>query len=121
MYQFLYKNQIFFIAFKKPKMAIKKTLPRGELWEIRDHRDNTAQILIKAYTLSQLSLMEWKDIRTIKNSGRFLPIRVDDSQNLNRYKRWINKKPYKVLYIRLDEIKYIFNKKSGKKLVVEYN
>lgn len=100
---------------------IRKNLPRQELWEIRNHRDETAKDLIKGYTLSQLSLLEWKDPRTIKNSSKYLPIRVDDAQSLAKYKAGNKRNPYRILYIRLDEIKFIFNKKSGKKLVVEYN
>ena len=65
--------------------------------------------------------MDGIDTRTIKSSGKYLPVRIDDSQNYNRYKRGILKKPYRVLYIRLDEIKHIFNKKTRKKLTVEYN
>lgn len=102
-------------------MVIPKTLPRDKLWSIRDHRDNTAKDLVKAYTLGQLAIMDNIDTRTIKNSSRYLPIRVDDNQVLSKYKRGKSKHPYRTLYIRLDEIKFIFNKKSGKKLVVEYN
>lgn len=100
-------------------MVIRHSLPRQELRELRDHRDNTSKDLIKAYTLSQLSLMDGIDTRTIKNSSRYLPIRVDTAQSLSRYKIGTQKKPYTVLYIRLDEIKFIFNKKSRKKLVIE--
>lgn len=63
--------------------------------------------------------MDGIDTRTIKNSKKYLPVRIDDNQNLSRYKRGVYKKPYRVLYIRLDEIKHIFNRKSGQKLVVE--
>lgn len=102
-------------------MSIRKSLPRTELWELRDHRDNTMDQYVKCYSLAQLSIMDGKDTRTIKNSSKYLAVRIDDCHNLSRYKRGILKKPYRVLYIRLDEIKHIFNKKSGKKLVVEYN
>lgn len=102
-------------------VGIIKSLPRQELWEIRDHRDNTAKDLIKGYTASQISLMDGIDRRTVKTSGRYLPIRVDDWQSMSRFRAGNKNKPYRILYIRLDEIKYIFNKKTGKKLVVEYN
>lgn len=65
--------------------------------------------------------MDGKDVRTIKNSKKYIPVRIDDSVALNRYKRGMVKKPYRVLYIRLDEIKHIFNKRSWQKLVVEFN
>lgn len=100
-------------------MSIVNKISKGDLWELRDHRDNTSGELIKCYTLAQLSLMDGIDTRTIKNSKKYLPVRIDDNQNLSRYKRGVYKKPYRVLYIRLDEIKHIFNRKSGQKLVVE--
>ena len=100
-------------------MTIRTKISKSDAREIRDHRDNTSGELIKCYTLSQLSLMDGIDTRTVKNSKKYLPVRIDDNQNLSRYKRGIYKKPYRVLYIRLDEIKYIFNKKSGQKLVIE--
>lgn len=100
-------------------MIVTTKLPREQLWEIRDHRDNTSKELIKAYTLSQLSIMDGIDTRTIKNSKKYIPIRVDDSICRHKYKRGITKKPYRTLYVRLDEIKYIFNKKSGQKLTID--
>lgn len=100
-------------------MAVKRDLARAEAWELRDHRDNTSKDLIKWYTLSQLSLLDGIDTRTVKTCGRYLPIRVDDGKSVYLYKQWQLKKPYRILWIRLDEIKYIFNKKTHKKLVVE--
>lgn len=102
-------------------MPVVKKIPKTEVWELRDHRDNTADLYIKGYTLAQLSVMNGQDTRTIKASGKYLPIRVDDSHNLYRYKNGIVRTPYRVLRIRLDEVKHIFNKKTGKKLTVEYN
>lgn len=93
-------------------MTIRTKIPRGELWELRDHRDNTSGTYVKCYTLAQLSIMDGLDTRTIKNSKKYLPVRIDDSHNMSKYKAGIYKKPYRVLYIRLDEIKHIFNKRS---------
>lgn len=102
-------------------MAIKRDLAPAEAWELRDHRDNTARDFIKGYTLAQISLLDGIDTRTVKTCGRYLPIRVDDGKSLYLYKQRQLKRPYRILRIRLDEIKYIFNKKTHKKLVVEYN
>jgi hypothetical protein len=102
-------------------MPVKRFLPRMELQEILEHRDYTLDSLIKCYTLTQLSVMDGIDTRTIKKSPKYLPVRIDDSQNQSKFRRGIYKKPYRVLYIRLDEVKHIFNVKSGKNLVVEYN
>ena len=100
-------------------MAIAKKICRSNVWELRDHRENTCRELIKWYTLKQLSLLDGIDTRAIPKSWKYLPIRVDDGRSLCLYRKWGLKKPYKILWIRLDEIKYIFNRKTWKKLVVE--
>lgn len=100
-------------------MAIIKKIDRTDKREIRDHMENTAKDLVKCYTLSQLSLMDGIDIRTIKSSWRYLPVRIDNSKSLYAYKNWQSKKPYMVMYIRLDEVRFLFNKKTHKKLVIE--
>lgn len=101
-------------------MPIVKSLPATERFEIRDHRDNTAKDLIKCYTLRQLSLMDWIDTRTIKNSGRYLPVRVDTWRSMTDFRSGKTKKPYSVKYIRLDEVKFIFSKRNkGKKLTID--
>lgn len=100
-------------------MPIKNTLPKAEKMEIQDHLENTAKEFIKTYTLSQLSYMEWVDTRTIKKSWRFLPVRVDTSDTAYRCSKWRVKKPYMVRYVRLDEIKAIFNSRTGKKLTID--
>lgn len=99
--------------------VIKKT-NRTDMREIRDHRDNTAWELIKCYTLAQLSIMDWIDTRTIKTCWRYFPVRVDNSKSLTAFKAWNQKRPYMVLWIRLDEIKDLFKKRNkGKKLTIE--
>lgn len=100
-------------------MLIKKT-NRTDMREMRDHRDNTAWELVKCYTLSQLSIMDWIDTRTIRNSWRYLPVRIDTAQSLSQFKLWNTRKPYMTMRIRMDEIKALFSKRNkGKKLVAE--
>ena len=101
-------------------MVIRKTLNNTELRQLKDHLENTAWELIKWYTLTQLSLMDWKDTRTVRNSWDYLPIRVDNSKSLTSFKAGNQKKPYMTLYIRVDEIKQLFNKRNKrKKLIIE--
>jgi hypothetical protein len=45
-----------------------KHISNSDLWELQDHRDNTMMELVKWYTLSQLSIMDWKDTQAIKRS-----------------------------------------------------
>lgn len=94
------------------QMPIKTKIDKSDLQELRDHRDNTAWELIKAYTLAQISFMDWIDTRTVKTSWRYLPIRVDTWESLGRFKIWKTKKPYMIRYIRLDEIKAIYSKRN---------
>lgn len=100
-------------------MNIVRKIKDSNLQEIIDHRDNTSKTLIKCYTISQLSIMDWRDTKTIRKSGKYLPVRVDNPQNLYYYKNHKYSKPYSILRIRLDEIKYIFWKRNAwKKLEV---
>lgn len=100
-------------------MPVVKKINSTDLWELRNHRDNTAKEMLKAYTISQVSFMDGKDTRTIKASGKYFPIRVDTWQALAQYKAGDKKNPYMILRVRLDEIKYLFNKRTGKKLTIE--
>lgn len=101
-------------------MPIVKKVNKSDTWELRDHRDNTSWELIKCYTLSQLSYMDWVDTRTVRTSWRYLPVRVDTWTALYKFKKWENKRPYMTFYIRLDEIRDLFKKRNkGKKLTIE--
>ena len=100
-------------------MTIKRKLADRQLLELRDHRDNTAWDLIKTYTSSQLSYMDWIDERTVKANKKYIPVRVDSWPAMSRYRRWEQKKPYKILYVRLDEIRALYHKRTGNKLEIE--
>lgn len=100
-------------------MAVKKSLSEWQLFELRDHRDNTALDLIKCYSPAQISFMDWTDERTVKTSKKYLPVRVDSWPAMDRYRRWQQTKPYRIMYIRLDEIRELYHKRTGNKLVIE--
>lgn len=100
-------------------MSIKKSLSEAQLFELRDHRDNTAWIVLKTYTPAQLSYMDNIDQVTVKNSKRYLPIRVDSWPAMDRYRRWQQEKPYRIMYVRLDEIRALYHKRTGNKLEIE--
>ena len=100
-------------------MTIKRKLWDAQLWELKDHRNNTATECLKAYTPAQLSFMDWVDQVVVKHNKRYLPIRIDSWPAMDRYRRWEQAKPYRIMYVRLDEIKYLFNKRTWNKLVVE--
>jgi hypothetical protein len=100
-------------------MVIEKRLTDQQLFDLRDHRDNTSWELIKCYTLAQLSYMDWVDTRTVKHSSRYLPVRVDSWPAMDKYRRWLQSKPYRVMYIRLDEIRALYHKRTGNTLAIE--
>lgn len=88
--------------------------------EIFDHINNTSHELIKCYDLTQLGILEWKDAQYIKKDPRFLPVRIDSYVYRRRSGRRGYTKTYVTKWIRLDEIKFIFNKRTGRKLIVQY-
>ena len=101
-------------------MAIARNIPEEEKKEITDHLSLTAWTMVKAYTLRQLSLLDGVDTRTIRNSWKYIPVRIDYRYNKYNYIRWNYKKPYAIKRIRVDEIKYIFKKRNrGRKVLDE--
>jgi hypothetical protein len=102
-------------------MAIKTSLTPSLLFELKDHRDNTMWNLIKCYTAVQLSYMDWIDERTVKTSKKYLPVRIDSWPAMDKYRRWKQTKPYRIMYIRLDEIRALYKKRTGNTLEIEIN
>ena len=100
-------------------MAIKTSLTPSLLFELKDHRDNTMLNLIKCYTAVQLSYMDWIDERTVKTSKKYLPVRVDSWPAMDKFRRWKQTKPYRIMYIRLDEIRALYKKRTGNTLEIE--
>lgn len=101
-------------------MPVKRKISDTQLFELRDHRDNTAWELIKVYTASQLSFMDRVDENTVRrNWKKYLPVRVDSWPAMDRYRRWQQKKCYRVMYIRLDEIRALYHKRTWNKLEIE--
>ena len=100
-------------------MAIKTSLTPSLLFELKDHRDNTMWNLIKCYTAVQLSYMDWIDERTVKTSKKYLPVRVDSWPAMDKFRRWKQTKPYRIMYIRLDEIRALYKKRTGNTLEIE--
>lgn len=98
---------------------IKKNLTEQQLFELRDHRDNTAWELIKCYTAVQLSFMDHVDERTVKHSKKYLPVRIDSGPAMDKFRRGKQAKPYRVLYIRLDEIRALYHKRTGNTLSID--
>lgn len=100
-------------------MVITRSLIPAEIDEIKSHLDLTAWTMVKAYTLKQISLLDWIDTRTVKTSGKYMPVRLDYREYRYAYNIWRYKKPYQIRWIRVDEIKFIYNKRNRKKRLEE--
>jgi hypothetical protein len=101
-------------------MPVKRKISDSQLFELRDHRDNTAWELIKVYTVSQLSFMDRVDENTVRrNWKKYLPVRVDSWPAIDRFRRWLQAKPYRIMYIRVDEIRALYHKRTGNTLAIE--
>ena len=101
-------------------MPVKRKISDTQLFELRDHRDNTAWELIKVYTASQLSFMDRVDENTVRrNQKKYLPVRVDSWPAMDRFRRWLQAKPYRIMYVRLDEIRALYHKRTWNKLEIE--
>lgn len=64
-----------------------------------------------SYSLKELSDIEKKAPRTIKNSDRYIKIRIETKSTIRRAKIWLQKKSYSYRYIRLEDIKNIYKNK----------
>lgn len=100
-------------------MWVTRELAQTSLDEIRNHLDITAWRMPKAYTLRQIAFLDWIDTRTVKTCGKYMPIRVDYREYRYAYNTWKYKKPYQVRRMRVDEIKFIYNKRNRNKKLVE--
>lgn len=61
--------------------------------------------LIELYTLKDLAIKEWKARQTVKNSDRYIKVKVENWHTRAQYRYWTTKKPYGIKYIRLEDIK----------------
>ena len=75
--------------------------------------------MVKAYSLRQLAVLDWVDTRTVKHSWKYIPVRIDDIYSRAQYNVSRYKKPYKIRYLRVDEIIYIYDKRNRMKKLIE--
>lgn len=100
-------------------MVITRELIPAELDEIKSHLSLTALTMPKAYTLKQISFLDGIDTRTVKTCWKYMPVRLDYREHKHFYNTWRYKKPYQIRRLRVDEIKFIFNRRNRKKKLVE--
>lgn len=88
--------------------------------EIQHHLENTAWRLIKIYNKKQLAMMDWiKPMYIEKRPDKYLPVRLDKASMSWKYYTpgRTARKPYSIWYIRLDEVKGIYRKRTGRNLI----
>lgn len=66
---------------------------------IQDHKENTSDKMIKAYTIAQISIMDNINRNYVRNNPNYIPVRIDSTQA-----RLHTKKGYTIKYIRLEEL-----------------
>lgn len=100
-------------------MARVTTPSQKEIDAILNHLTVTAETHVKCYTLRQLAFLDWKTSAYVRNSWKYIPVRFDNRMSRADYNRGKFKKPYAVKWIRVDEIKYIYNKRNKRHILVE--
>lgn len=70
---------------------------------------------LKLYTLKELKDLEGSYYSKIKNSNKYIPVKIKDARNKYLCEKWYIKKDYSIKYIRLEDIeKYLWKKISIK-------
>jgi len=70
---------------------------------------------LKLYTLKELKDLEWSYYSKIKNSNKYIPVKIKDARNKYLHEKGYIKKDYSIKYIRLEDIEsYLWKKISIK-------
>lgn len=100
---------------------IKTTLPQREIETIRNHLETTAWSLVMCYTQAQLAALDWVSTSVIRHSGKYMPVRFDNRmarRDFHHRNDW-RRKPYTIKRIRVDEIKFVYNRRNKRHKLVE--
>ena len=86
----------------------------SEHWrqEIINHLTDTKDIMVKAYTMKQLCFLDWVTNKKIKQSWKYIPVKIENRESRRKQRAWLDRKGYAVRWLRVDEIKYIFSKRN---------
>jgi len=79
----------------------------ADLQNIIDHRNNTADLMVKAYTVAQISMIENISKDKVYKSWRYIPIRIDWRDQRRSVRG------YTTRYIMVSEFEKILSKKAG--------
>lgn len=75
--------------------------------------------MIKAYSIGEIAFLDWIDTRTVRNSWKYIPVRFEDRTVRRDMRNGRTTRTYTERRVRVDEIKYIFNKRNQTKRLVE--
>ena len=71
---------------------------------------------LKLYTLKELKDLEGSYYSKIKNSNKYIPVKIKDARNKYLHEKGYIKKDYSIKYIRLEDIESYLWKKISIKL-----
>lgn len=66
---------------------------------------------LKLYTIKELKEIDWSYYSKIKNSNKYIPVKIQNWKNQYLYEKGINKKDYSIKYIKIEDIEnYLWKK-----------
>lgn len=93
----------------------------SEHWkqEILNHIADTRDIMVKAYTMKQISFLDWVTNQQIKQSWKYIPVKIENRESRWEQRAWLDRKGYTVRRLRVDEIKHIYARRNKEKVLSE--
>ena len=63
------------------------------------------------YSIKELKEIDWSYYAKIKNSNKYIPVKIRNSKSKYSYNKWITKKDYSIKYIKIEDIEnYLWKK-----------
>lgn len=66
---------------------------------------------IKLYSIKELKEIEGSYYAKVKNSNKYIPVKIQDWQNLYEFRKGRAKKDYSIKYIRIEDIEKYLSKR----------
>ena len=70
---------------------------------------------LNLYTLKELKDIEGSYYAKVKNSNKYIPIKIKNSKNKYLFNKWLLKKDYSIKYLKLEELENYLSKKISVK------
>jgi hypothetical protein len=63
------------------------------------------------YSIKELKEMDWSYYAKIKNSNKYIPVKIKNAWNKYLHEKWVLKKDYSIKYIKIEDIEnYLWKK-----------